>query len=98
MSPAVTNAITSCSRGVRVCEFHPDVGNRLIAFTANAIPFEPEPDGIEHVLVAKRFGRNSMAPAFMAFTVIGMSPWPVHENDRDLNGRFWPIRSENRAR
>jgi hypothetical protein len=23
------------------------------------------------------FGRNSTAPAFMALTLIGMSPWPV---------------------
>ena len=34
-------------------------------------------DGVQQVIVAEWLVRNSMAPAFMARTVIGMSPWPV---------------------
>jgi len=77
MSPAVTNAITSCSRGVRVAEFHPDVGKSPYRLHGERDPFERA--GRHRACPGREtvFGRNSMAPAFMAFTVIGMSPWPV---------------------
>jgi len=40
------------------------------------IASEADLDGIEKVLIAERFVRNSMAPPFIACTDIGTSPCP----------------------
>ena len=47
------------------------------AARALAVAFERLLNGVEQILSRKGLVRNSTAPAFMARTLIGMSPWPV---------------------
>lgn len=42
-----------------------------------AIAVERGSNSIQKILLAEKFGKDSTAPAFIAFTDIGMSPWPV---------------------
>jgi hypothetical protein len=51
--------------------------NRTFPDATVTIALERELNGIEKILIAEWFGRNSIAPAFMARTVIGMSPCPL---------------------
>ena len=55
-------------------EFCPQFGYGLLACIIGAGPFKRDLDSVEKILVAKRLGQELDRAAFMAFTVIGISP------------------------
>ena len=77
IKPPLTNVITSSSRGVTVLK-------RACSSATGLLP-RACPDPIAARVAPHRAAlgherglvRNSTAPAFMALTVMGMSPWPV---------------------
>jgi len=76
-SPPVTHAMTSCSRGVRESNL---ARNAETAFSFSRLTFArsmPDCTASNKSWSRKGLVRNSTAPAFIALTDIGMSPWPV---------------------
>src|SRR3979490_1648463 len=55
----------------------PHLGDQLRALATLSITFDRHRGSIKHILSRKGLVRKSTAPAFMALTVIGISPWPV---------------------
>jgi len=76
-SPVTTRCITSPlawgEGGIPLAQMI-DVCTLLAGFPG---PRQRVLDGVQERLSRKGLVRNSTAPAFMAWTVIGMSPWPV---------------------
>jgi hypothetical protein len=55
--------------------------------TSLPIAFDRHLHGIQHFLRRKGLLKKSTAPAFMAMTDIGITPWPVTKKARNVNVR-----------
>ncbi len=53
-------------------------------FPSHPITFEGDAHGIEQGLLGTGLVRNSTAPAFIALTLMGISPWSDDENNRNI--------------